>query len=76
VRPDWEGLVVDPCVPGDWREFSVTRRFRGATYRISVSNPDGVCRGVKSCALDGEAIEGNVLPVCTEGTHDVQVVMG
>jgi cellobiose phosphorylase len=76
VRPDWEGLLIDPCVPPDWQEFSVVRRFRGATYRISVCNPDGVCRGVKSCTLDGEAVGGNVLPICAEGTHEVQVVMG
>jgi cellobiose phosphorylase len=76
VRPEWDGLLIDPCVPPDWKEFSIVRRFRGATYRISVSNPDGVCKGLKECTLDGQLVDGNIVPVCGEGAHEVNVVMG
>ncbi|GHV04780.1 N,N'-diacetylchitobiose phosphorylase [Clostridia bacterium] len=45
VRPDYDALVVDPCVPSDWKEFKVTRVFRGATYDITVQNPKGLQKG-------------------------------
>jgi cellobiose phosphorylase len=77
VRPDWDGLLVDPCVPASWKEFGITRTFRGATYEIHVTNPDGVCRGVTSMTLDGEPVAGNLLPVLGDGkTHRVEAVMG
>ena len=56
---DHDGLVVDPCIPSTWDGFSVTRKFRGATYVITVHNPDHVCRGVKQVTVDGQPIAGN-----------------
>jgi cellobiose phosphorylase len=77
ARPDWDGLRIDPCVPADWRGFSVSRKFRGATYQITVENPDGVCKGVRSVTVDGEPIEGNLLPAFGDHQpHAVSVVMG
>ena len=40
-RPDFDGLTVDPCIPGDWKSFRVVRKWRGAEYHILVENPDG-----------------------------------
>jgi cellobiose phosphorylase len=77
VKPEFDGLRVDPCIPSDWSEFKVTRIFRDATYEISITNPNGVQKGIKSVTVDGKAIEGNVLPVFEKGTmHMVEVVMG
>ena len=77
VKPDWDGLKIDPCIPHDWDGYQVSRRFRGATYEIDIQNPDHVCRGVKSVIVDGEAIEGSVLPVFSDGkTHKVAVTLG
>jgi len=77
VKPDWEGLKVDPCIPQGWDGYQVSRRFRGAIYHISIENPAHVCRGVKSVMVDGKAIKGNVLPVFADGKeHDVKVVLG
>jgi cellobiose phosphorylase len=77
VRPDWDGLTVDPCVPPHWAAFSVTRRFRNAVYEIAVANPDGVCKGVRSVVVDGAPIDGNTLPVFGDGAvHRVEVTMG
>ena len=42
IRPDFEHLTIDPCIPADWKEFSAVRRWRGAEYKIHVENPDGV----------------------------------
>ena len=77
VKPEFDGLRVDPCIPSDWREYKVTRKFRDATYEISITNPHGVQKGIKSVTVDGKLIEGNVLPVFEKGTtHKVEVVMG
>ncbi|MBN1892340.1 MAG: glycosyl transferase [Clostridiales bacterium] len=77
IKPEYDGLRVEPCIPSGWSEYKITRVFRGATYEISVRNPDGVQKGIRSVTVDGAAIEGNVLPVFEEGTkHDVEVVMG
>ncbi len=77
IRPDYDGLVVDPCIPKSWDGFVVRRKFRGANYAITVRNPDHVSRGVKKVAVDGKEIPGDILPMLTpDGEHDVQVVMG
>lgn len=76
VRPDFDRLIVDPCIPKDWKEFDVTRVWRGATYRIHVVNPSGVSKGVMSTELDGQKVSGGI-PVQAAGTrHQVSVVMG
>ncbi|MBD5154372.1 MAG: N,N'-diacetylchitobiose phosphorylase [Oscillibacter sp.] len=75
VRPDFDNMVVDPCVPGDWKEFSVKRRWRGAEYRIHVVNPNGVEKGVASLSVNGE--KADALPVLPAGSVcQVEVVMG
>ena len=77
IKPDWEGLKVDPCIPHTWDGYQVSRRFRGATYAIAIENPSHVCRGVKQVTVDGQAIGGNVLPVFADGkTHQVTVTLG
>ena len=75
VRPDFDKLVIDPCVPADWKEFSVTRKWRGAEYHIHVRNPKGVEKGVASITLNGAAVE--TIPVQPAGTVSiVEVIMG
>ena len=77
LQADFDGLVVDPCVDPSWKDFAITRNFRGATYEISVKNPSGVEKGVKSVTVDGTAIAGNKLPAIGDGkVHQVVVVMG
>ena len=76
IIPEWTGLKVDPSIPHEWDGFTASRKYRGATYEISVKNPDHVCKGVKAVTVDGKAIEGNILPVFDGGVHSVEVVMG
>jgi cellobiose phosphorylase len=75
IQPEYDGLRVDPCIPADWDGFEVTRTFRGGTYQISVRNPEHVSRGVRQVTVDGQVIEGNVIPAA-EGEQQVEVVMG
>jgi cellobiose phosphorylase len=77
IQPDYDGLVVDPCIPKDWKGYTVTRRFRGTEYRIVIQNPDGVSKGIKQLLVDGNPVEGNVIPVLgSEKVHEVEVVLG
>ena len=77
IHPDYNGLLVDPCIPSDWKEYTVIRRFRGAEYRITVKNPDAVSKGVKTLIVNGDEVEGNVVPVLGDhGVHDVEVILG
>ena len=77
IRPEHDGLRVDPCVPADMKGFTVSREFRGARYNIVVENPGGVQKGVKSVTLDGKALDGTLLPLGTAGdVFEVTVLMG
>ncbi len=77
IRAGYDGLEIDPTIPSSWDGFEATRRFRGATYRIKVTNPAGICHGVRAVAVNGEPIEGTTLPAAAEGeTVDVEVAMG
>lgn len=76
VRPELSGLRVRPAVDPSWKRFTLRRRFRGSTYEFEFENPDGVQTGVRQILLDGEPIEGDLLPVPTKRVHKVTVRMG
>jgi cellobiose phosphorylase len=77
IQPDYDGLVIDPCIPNDWKDFNVTRKFRGATYQIGIQNPDGKSKGVKTVIVDGKPQTSNLLPLFNDGKeHAVTVVLG
>ncbi len=77
IKPEFEGLKIDPCIPKAWDGYSISRWYRGSTYVIDVKNPDHVSTGVKKVVVDGKEINGNILPVFNDGKeHKVEVVMG
>ncbi len=66
IRPELDGLRIDPRVPAGWGDIRVTRRFRGATYRIVIHPPTDTARrpaGVTRLVVDGRAVEGNLAPL-------------
>ena len=77
IRPEYDGLRIDPCIPPSWDGFAVRREFRGATYEIRVENPDHVSKGVVLLTVDGLAQTGNLIPCCSDGEiHHVEVRLG
>jgi cellobiose phosphorylase len=77
IKPDYDGLRIDPCVPKEWKRFSIKRVFRGATYKIDVDNPKGLNKGVRELRVDGKRYIGNLIPVFKDGkTHRIKIVMG
>lgn len=62
IRPQYEGMMIDPCVPDSWDGFKVQRRFRGKKLNIEVKNPSHVCKGIAELTLNGEKLTGSVIP--------------
>ncbi|MDR0941008.1 MAG: glycosyl transferase, partial [Bacteroidales bacterium] len=63
VKPDYNGLSINPCIPASWDGFEITREFRGAKYVITIKNPNHVCKGVKQVIVNGAPIEGSIIPI-------------
>jgi cellobiose phosphorylase len=77
IKPQYDGLQVDPCIPSNWSGFNITRKFRGATYNIKITNPSKVQKGVKKITVNGNEVSGNIIPLQATGkTYEVEVVMG
>jgi cellobiose phosphorylase len=77
IRPDFDGLLIDPCIPTHWKGFKATRKFRGDTYQIEVINPDAKSKGVNKVILDGTPYKSNLIPVFgDEKEHKVKVFLG
>jgi cellobiose phosphorylase len=67
IRPEHDGLRVDPCLPGDWPGFGATRSFRGADYAITVHKPRGTRGRVTELVVDGRRVEGTLVPPAPPG---------
>jgi cellobiose phosphorylase len=77
IRPGYDALTIDPCIPRAWDGFRVTRVFRGATYHIEVRNPRHVSKGVSRVSVDGGVVRGTAVPLADPGTvRQVVVEMG
>jgi cellobiose phosphorylase len=77
IRPTYQGLQIDPCIPPEWDGYTVQRTFRGCRYEIEVQNPSHISKGLHSVSVDGAAVEGVVLPHFEDGQlHHVCAIMG
>ena len=78
IRPDYDGLVIDPCIPSHMDGFTAKREFRGVTYHITVKNPSHVEKGVAKTIVDGKEITGNMIPAAdvTGPDVNVEIIMG
>jgi cellobiose phosphorylase len=77
IRPDYNGLIIDPCIPADWKGFTAYRTYRKAKYKIIVKNEGKVSKGVKKLIVDGKEVPGNIIPILEAGKeYVVEVYMG
>ena len=77
IKPTLDGLKVDPCIPDSMKGFQCTRKYRGSTYHIHVDNSAGVQKGIAAMTVDGQPVEGNVIPLPESGkTLEVNVILG
>ncbi|MGE4287117.1 MAG: glycosyl transferase [Salinivirgaceae bacterium] len=77
IRPNYEGLIIDPCIPNYWKGFKLSRKFRGSLFHIEVENPNQVSQGIASLTVNGIPVVGNEIPLSKETkSYQVKVVMG
>jgi N,N'-diacetylchitobiose phosphorylase len=81
IRPGYDSLCVDPCIPAAWKGFKAERAWRGAIYEIEVENPHGASKGVAACTLNGKPLTveaaAAVIPVQATGSkNQIKVIMG
>lgn len=77
VKPDYDGLLIDPVIPPDWKEVYIERTFRKAKYLITIQNPDQIMKGIKEVYLNDQLLLDNKIPVMKENSENkVTVVMG
>jgi cellobiose phosphorylase len=77
IRPEFDGLRIDPCIPPEWDGYSVERIFRGCRLRIAVLNPQHVSKGVVEMQVDGKPVDGNLLVLDGSASeHFVKVWLG
>jgi len=70
-------IVMDPCIPNKWKEYTIKYKFIDTMYTIKVSNPEGLNKGVKKISTDGKTKEGNQICLINDGiSHIVEVFMG
>ncbi|SHJ66632.1 cellobiose phosphorylase [Geosporobacter subterraneus DSM 17957] len=77
IRPDYDGLTIDPCIPKDWDNIAIKRVYRDAEYHITIRNPEGVSKGVKKIIIDGQEQDSNFIRLLDNAAvHNVEVIMG
>jgi len=77
IKPDYQGLLIDPCIPKNWEGYRVIRLFRGVKYDITIKNPDGVSKGVKYLLINGKLIKGNLVSYNKQDKEvEVTVILG
>lgn len=77
VEPKYDGLYINPCIPCSWVEYKVRRIFREAVYDIHVKNPSGISKGIKQITVDGNKVDGSIVPIFKDNkVHTVIVDMG
>ena len=71
VKPSPDGLTIDPCLPGELKEYTIERRYRGAMYRIHVR-----ATGERTMTVDGTAVSGKLItPVSGKNEYNVEVTV-
>jgi cellobiose phosphorylase len=76
IRPDYNGLIIDPCIPKKWDGFKVTRKYKSAIYEIEIKNPEHKNKGIYRLEVDGREIKGNIAPIFGDGkTHLITAII-
>jgi len=73
IKPSPKGIEINPSIPGDWKNWSMTKIFRGKKLNISISNPNGNQHGVKSTTVNGNKLDNNFIPI--EQLKDVNDIL-
>jgi cellobiose phosphorylase len=76
MRPNSEGLVIDPSIPSEWKEFEIQKTFRGKKLHITVKNPSGKESGVTKLVINSSEVAGNFVDAgVLKDTNEIEVIM-
>jgi cellobiose phosphorylase len=70
IYPEYDGLRISPCIPDDWKEFTVIRRFRGTEYTIHVRRT-----GEKRIMVDGVSVDSELIPLTNKTAVTVEMTL-
>ena len=71
IRPDYDGLRIQPVIPSGWNGFTAVRKFRGVDYKIQVKR---IGKGNNlQLSVDGTPISGTLLPIPASEVAEVNV---
>lgn len=77
IRPTFDGLEIDPCIPSEMDGFQAVRRYRGSSFHITVKNPNHVEKGVKTMTVNGKEINGScIMPEDGVKEYQIEILMG
>jgi cellobiose phosphorylase len=77
IRPEYDGLTIDPCIPSGWEEIKISRRFRRKMLNITIQNPSKKQKGIANLTINGKSLESNFIPVSMmDEVNDVKAIMG
>ena len=75
VRPEWDGLRIDPCLPEGWSGARMSRNWRGATWEIVINTESHLSQ--TRVEIDGCLLDGNLIKPEQPGKrHVVRVTVG
>ncbi|MCR5684560.1 MAG: N,N'-diacetylchitobiose phosphorylase [Lachnospiraceae bacterium] len=75
LKPEADGLVIDPSIPSEWKQYTFDKAFRGFRLHVTVSNPDGKEHGVKKVTVNGAGTEGILIPVSSLKKDEVNEIV-
>ena len=77
IRPETKGIVIDPSIPSEWKEFTINKIFRGKKLFVTVKNPQGKENGVKTITVNGKQIDGKlILEDILTDENQIEILMG
>ena len=77
IKPDFDGLHIEPCISADIESLEIKRHYRGADIYIDIQNPKHVEKGIHSIKIDGNETESNcICPSDNKKEYHVTVIMG
>ena len=77
IRPTFDGLEIDPCIPSEMDGFQAVRRYRGSSFHITVKNPNHVEKGVKTMTVNGKEMNGScIMPEDGVKEYQIEILMG
>lgn len=68
-------LRIDPCIPKDWKEYSMQYKWENSVYTIKVLNPNNKNTGVTKVLLNGIEVENKIKLDNSNGIYHIEVIM-